>query len=176
MGSHHYHTRWVCDSRKSVVCAIGIVMAGTGFRSRSTNVKPQKAGFPKLRRRHSSTSPSLAHLHIPSQCHQVVSVFGFFLGFSRLLLFFLSSFASGFLFLIFVFHSISFVFSFLWVHFRTVSSFLPISCAISAPGMLFVAISWFDSSGSLPTGPLGHFLWPLPLTSYFGAGVRMHIC
>ena len=146
--SHHYHTRWVCDSQKSVVCAIGIVMAGTGFRSRSTNMKPQKAGFPKLRRRHGSTSPSLAHLHILSQCHQVVSVFGFSLGFSRLFMFSLSCLASNFRFLIFVFHSISFVLSSLRVHFRTVSSFLPINCVISAPGMLFVAISWFDSSGS----------------------------
>ena len=140
-GSHHYHMHWVCDSQKSVVCAIGIVMAGTGFRSRSTNMKPLKAGFPKLRRRYGSTSPSLANIHIISQCHQVVSVFGFSLGFSRLFVFFLSSLASGFRSLIFVFRSISFVFSFLWIHFRTVSSFLPISCAISAPGMLFVAIS-----------------------------------
>ena len=53
-------------------------------------------------------------------------------------MFFLSSLASGFRFLIFVFHSISFHFSFLRVHFRTVSSFLLISCAISAPGMRFV--------------------------------------
>ena len=135
------HTRWVCDNQKSVVCAIGIVMAGTGFRSRSTNMKPQKAGFPKLRRRHGSTSPSPANMHILSQCHQVVSVFGFSLGFSRLFMFFLSSLASGFLFLIFVFHSISFVFSFLWAHFRTVSPLPPISCAILAPGMHFVAIS-----------------------------------
>ena len=62
-GSHHCHTCWVCDSQKSVVCAIGIVMVGTGFQSRSTNMKPQKAGFPKLRRCHGSTSPSLANLH-----------------------------------------------------------------------------------------------------------------
>ena len=106
-GSHHSHTRWVCDSQKSVVCAIGIVMAGTGFQSRSTNMKPQRAGFPKLRRCHGSTSPSLANMHILSQCHQVVSVFGFSLGFSRLFLFFLSSLAYGFRFLIFVLHSIS---------------------------------------------------------------------
>ena len=38
-------------------------MAGTGFRSRSTNMKPQKAGFPKLRRGHGSTSSSLANMH-----------------------------------------------------------------------------------------------------------------
>ena len=71
-GSHHCHTRWVCDSQKSVVCAIGIVMAGTGFRSRSTNMKPQKAGFPKLRRCHGSTSPSLANMH-PNSGHRVRS-------------------------------------------------------------------------------------------------------
>ena len=88
-------------------------LAGTGFQSRSTNVKPQKAGFPKLRRCHGSTSPSLANMHIPSQCHQVVSVFGFFLRFPRLFMFFLSSPASNFRFLLFVFHSISFVFSFM---------------------------------------------------------------
>ena len=70
--SHHYHTRWVCDSHKSVVCAIGIVMVGTGFRSRSTNMKPQKAGFPKLRYRHGSTSPSLANMH-PNSGHRVRS-------------------------------------------------------------------------------------------------------
>ena len=71
-GSHHYHTRWVCDSQKSVVCAIGIVMAGTGFRSRSTNMKPQKAGFPKLTRCHGSTSPSLANMR-PNSGHRVRS-------------------------------------------------------------------------------------------------------
>ena len=113
LADHHYHTRWVCDSQKSVVCAIGIVMAGTEFRSRSTNMKPLKAGFPKLRRCHGTTSPSLANIHIISQCHQVVSVFGFSLGFSRLFVFFLSSLASGFRFLLFVFHSSSCAFSLL---------------------------------------------------------------
>ena len=60
------------DSQKPVVCAMGIVMAGTGFQSRSTKLKPQKAGFPKLRRCHGSTSPSLANMH-PNSGHRVRS-------------------------------------------------------------------------------------------------------
>jgi len=79
------------------------------------------------------------------------------------------------LFLIFVFHSISFVFSFLGVHFRTVSFFL-----LAVLCQLLACSSWqFHNSillVLLPTGPLGLFLCPLPLTSYFGAEVRMHIC
>ena len=84
-------------------------------------------------------------MHILSQCYQVVSVFGFSLGFSRLFLFSLFSLASGFRFLIFGFHSISFAFSFLWVHFRTVSSW---------------AISCFDSSGSFANWATWTFFAP----------------
>ena len=172
-GSHHYHTRWVCDS--PLFAPLELWWPRLGF-SQDRQMRSRKKQDSLNWDVAMAVHPTLANMHIPSQCHQVVSVFGFSLGFSRLFMFFLSSLASGFRSLIFAFHSISFVFSLLWIHFRTVSSFLPISCAISAPGMLFVAISWFDSSGSLPTGPLGLFLCPLPLTSYVGAGVRMHIC
>ena len=175
-GSHHSHTRWVCDSQKSVVCAIGIVMAGTGFRSRSTNMKPQKAGFPKLRRCHGSTSPSLANIHIISQCHQVVSVFGFSLGFSRLFLFFLSSLASGFRFLISVFHSISFVFSFYEFIFEL---FLPFFLLVVLSQLLACSSGQFHDSILLVLFvDWGTWALSLPLAADFllWAGVRMHIC
>ena len=136
-GSHHSHTRWVCDSQKSVVCAIGIVMAGTGFQSRSTNVKPQKAGFPKLRLCHGSTSPSLANMHILSQCHEVVSLFGFFLGFSRLFMF-----SCPLLFLVSSFYFSSFIpFHLSFVPMSSFSNCLPFFLLAVAPGMPFVAIS-----------------------------------
>ena len=100
-----------------------------------------------MRRCHGSTSPSLTNMHILSQCHQVVSIFWLL---PRLLSWFLvslSSLASGFRFLLFVFHFISFVFPFLWVHFRIVSSFLPISCCINSwhalRGNFMIRFFWF---------------------------------
>ena len=57
--------------------------------------------------------------------------------------------------------------------------FLP-SFLLAVLYQLLACSSWqFHDSILLvlfPTGPLGHFLCPLPLISYFGAGVRMHIC
>ena len=57
--------------------------------------------------------------------------------------------------------------------------FLP-SFLVAVLYQLLACSSWqFHDSMMLvllPTGPLGLFLYPLSLTSYFGAGVRMHIC
>ena len=151
-------------------------MAGTGFRSRSTNMKPQKEGFPKLRRCHGSISPSLANRHITSQCHLSVP----FLASSSASLGY-SCFSCPLLPMVFDFYFSSFI----QVHvpFRSYEFifklFLP-SFLLAVLYQLLACSSWqFHDSillVLLPTGPRGLFLCPLPLTSYFGAGVRMHNC
>ena len=136
-------------------------MAGTGFQSRSTNVKPQKAGFPKLRRCHGSASPSLANIHITSQCYQVVSVFGFFpasLGYS--------CFSCPLLPLIFAFYFSSFIpfhlsFRSYEFIFELVLSFF----LLAVLGMLFVGnfmirFFWLFCQ-------LGHWTLSLPLAADF---------
>ena len=168
--------RWVCDSQKSVVCAIGIVMAGTGFRSRSTNRKPQKAGFPKLRRCHGSTSPSLANMHI---LLSVIKSFPFLASPSASLGY--SCFSYPLLPLTFSFQFSSFIsFHLSFRSYEFISElFLP-SFLLAVLYQLLACSSWqFHDSillVLLPTGPLGLFLCPLPLASYVGTGVRMHIC
>ena len=149
-GSHRSHTRWVCDSQKSVVCAIGIVMAGTGFRSRSTNMKPQKAGFPKLRRCHGSTSPSLANMHTFSVSFPFLASPSASLGYScfpcPLLFLAFSFYISSFIPFHLSFRSYEFIFEL----------FLP-SFLLAVLSQLLACSSWqFHSSILLVLCQLGH--------------------